>query len=205
MLNRASPLDSEPAVPSAPSLSLGRDRVVACALEVLRDLHPDELSIREVSRRAGVSSGAPYHHFGDRHGLLAACAEVGWTQLTAQLRDVDTASPLAVQIRSVATVYFSFAMANPGLYRLMMSGSSPNAAARHGVDDMRALAMATVTGRLDATEGDVAGRKSRGIALWSLMHGYIMLRLDRAVTGGSDPQAQLDALIESMVDLSHPH
>ena len=43
------------------------------------------LSIRELAREAGVSPGAPYHHFGDRNGLLVALASYGFEKLVAAI------------------------------------------------------------------------------------------------------------------------
>src|SRR5262245_27450164 len=41
------------------------------------------LSLREVARRAGVSHGAPAHHFRDKAGLLTALATQGFELFTA--------------------------------------------------------------------------------------------------------------------------
>ncbi len=44
------------------------------AVEVISERGPAGFSLREVSRRAGVSHAAPAHHFGDATGLLTAIA-----------------------------------------------------------------------------------------------------------------------------------
>ena len=41
----------------------------------------ETFSLRECARRAGVSHGAPAHHFGDVRGLLTAFATVGFERL----------------------------------------------------------------------------------------------------------------------------
>jgi AcrR family transcriptional regulator len=38
----------------------------------------EAISMREVARRAGVSSGGPFLHFQDRNAPLAAIAEEGY-------------------------------------------------------------------------------------------------------------------------------
>ena len=43
----------------------------------------DELSLRELAALAGVSPGAPYHHFPNRSDLLASIAEEGFRRLEA--------------------------------------------------------------------------------------------------------------------------
>ena len=44
------------------------------------------LTLRAVAEAAGVSRQAPYHHFGDKDGLLAAIAVAGFEQLTCAMR-----------------------------------------------------------------------------------------------------------------------
>ncbi|MGW0732079.1 TetR/AcrR family transcriptional regulator [Streptomyces sp. NPDC002851] len=44
------------------------------ALEVLDERGPEQVSVREVARRAGVSPGAPFRHFADREALMTAVA-----------------------------------------------------------------------------------------------------------------------------------
>ncbi len=44
------------------------------ALELLDERGPEQVSVREVARRAGVSPGAPFRHFADRQALLTAVA-----------------------------------------------------------------------------------------------------------------------------------
>jgi AcrR family transcriptional regulator len=45
------------------------------ALALLDERGPEQVSVREVARRAGVSPGAPFRHFADRQALMTAVAE----------------------------------------------------------------------------------------------------------------------------------
>ncbi len=72
----------------------GRTLLIRTALGLLNTVHPEDLSIREVARRAELSSGAPYHHFKTKTDLLAACAVVAWTDLCDQLEDDGANGPL---------------------------------------------------------------------------------------------------------------
>ena len=42
------------------------------AIQLLAERGLTHISLREVARKAGVSHNAPYHHFGDKQGLLKA-------------------------------------------------------------------------------------------------------------------------------------
>jgi AcrR family transcriptional regulator len=48
------------------------------------------VSLRRVAREAGVSPGAPYHHFADRADLLAALSARGYELLAADLAQART-------------------------------------------------------------------------------------------------------------------
>ncbi len=43
-----------------------RSALLAAALDIITELGPQQLTIREVARRAGVSHTAPYRHFADK-------------------------------------------------------------------------------------------------------------------------------------------
>ncbi|MFJ9413931.1 TetR/AcrR family transcriptional regulator [Streptomyces sp. NPDC101227] len=49
--------------------------LTAAALELLDERGMEQVTVREVARRAGVSPGAPFRHFADRQALLTAVAD----------------------------------------------------------------------------------------------------------------------------------
>lgn len=176
-----------------------------CALELLHRDHPEDLSIREVARRAGVSSGAPYHHFGDKPGLLAACARVGWEALIERLEAVGHECSVEQQLTQSAEAYLGYALDNAGCYRLMMSRLFYDVERYHELDDLRARAMGGVIDRIarsGAVGCDPAVLKARGIGLWSMVHGYAILRLDGSVKGVPTPQQQVNELVALAVRMA---
>ena len=54
------------------------------ALKILDKKGVEGLTLREVARAAKVSHTAPYRHFKDKEDILAAIAEVGYTNLAAR-------------------------------------------------------------------------------------------------------------------------
>lgn len=164
-----------------------------CALELLNHDHPEDLSIREVARRARVSSGTPYHHFGDKPGLLAACAMVGWKALVERVEAIGHERPIEEQLGCCAKVYLDYALANAGCYRLMMSRLFYDSKRYPELYDLRVRAMDDLIDRLarsDALGHDLAVLKARGVGLWSMLHGYVMLRLDGSVKGTPEEPEQ---------------
>ena len=51
-----------------------RNALVTAAVELVEGSSPEELTLREVSRRVGVNHRAAYRHFEDKTALLAAVA-----------------------------------------------------------------------------------------------------------------------------------
>ncbi|UQA90705.1 TetR/AcrR family transcriptional regulator [Streptomyces halobius] len=49
--------------------------LTAAAIELLDERGMEQVTVREVARRAGVSPGAPFRHFADRQALLTAVAD----------------------------------------------------------------------------------------------------------------------------------
>src|SRR4029453_7302608 len=62
-----------------------RREIVKAALEILRETQSLEFSLRELSRRAGVSHNARYKHFADKRELLAAVSAAGFEMLTKRV------------------------------------------------------------------------------------------------------------------------
>lgn len=78
------------------------------------------VSLREIARRAGVSHGAPYHHFGDRSGVFAAIAEEGYRMLTEAMRAAaDAAAGPREAFEACGRAYVEFAVCFKGHFRIM--------------------------------------------------------------------------------------
>lgn len=78
------------------------------------------LSLQALSKRAGVSSGAPYHHFESREQLLAAIADQGFELLVGEMKHAaETARDAASQLRGLGEGYMRFALAHRGHFRVM--------------------------------------------------------------------------------------
>ena len=96
-----------------------RETLLAASLRVIETDGVEGLSLREAARRAGVTHGAPYHHFRDKADLLDALAEEGF----GRLRDLMQASR-ALRTRPderlavIGLAYVRFAVENPGFLLL---------------------------------------------------------------------------------------
>lgn len=88
----------------------------------------EAFSLRAVAKRAGVSHGAPAHHFTDVRGLLTALATIGYERFVAaqNKRQRRAKSDPKSQLVASGLGYIDFAEKNPALFRLMFSSERPD-------------------------------------------------------------------------------
>lgn len=81
------------------------------------------LTLRAISREAGVSHTAAQHHFGDMSGVLSELAASGHRRLVSALATAtESVKLLQSRRRAMARAYVTFAADNPDLFRLMSRG-----------------------------------------------------------------------------------
>ena len=96
------------------------------ALKILDKKGVEGLTLREVARAAKVSHTAPYRHFKDKEDILAAIAEVGYTNLAARgQKALENADPLEGYME-YGREYIAFAAEHPQHFRIMFSGKFEN-------------------------------------------------------------------------------
>ena len=86
------------------------------AAEVIAEVGPAQMSLREVARRSGVSNAAPVHHFGDKAGLFTALAAEGYQLLAAELAE---ASETTGDFVAVGVAYVRFAVKHRAHFEVM--------------------------------------------------------------------------------------
>lgn len=125
-------------------------------------------TVREIATELGVTHRALYRHFADKEALRAAVAGEGFALLTEAMQAEVPASA-----RTVMQAYLRFALAEPGLYRLMFSLGSSELMRdpAPGREVRRLIAFtATVFGGDDA-----AITRDRVVSAWGMAHGLIEL------------------------------
>ncbi|MGH3396884.1 MAG: TetR/AcrR family transcriptional regulator [Streptosporangiaceae bacterium] len=145
------------------------------------DVGVSGVALRDVARRAGVSHGAPAHHFGSKAGLLTAFATAGYRLLAESVLAEVTASDPADGPAGLAAIgrgYVRFAVGHPAHFEVMFRLDALNR------DDPRFTAASeTAYGLLLATiercraEGRLHGRPPELVAVsaWSMVHGLSAL------------------------------
>ncbi len=98
-----------------------RTTLLNVASEMLKENGIEEVSLRKLGARVGVSRAAPYHHFKDKNALLCAIAEGGFKQLHQIYKNGFDNTQISHEenFRLFIHNYVQFAKSNPDLYELM--------------------------------------------------------------------------------------
>lgn len=170
--------------------------LIDAGLQLTRTGGPEALTVREATRRAGVSPNAAYRHFADRAELLDAVSDsaqgLAAAAMEAELAEVPTATDVASaqeRLRAVGVGYLRFARHEPGLFRMAFGvpgdlerafvaekagpgGESPFGLLSSALDDLVRF------GALPAER-----RPGAELLAWSAVHGLAMLVLEGPLHG----------------------
>jgi AcrR family transcriptional regulator len=131
-----------------------------------------------------VSHAAPAHHFTDRRGLFTALATEGFGMLA------DALTGARPDFIDAALAYVRFAIDHPGHYEVMFDKSLYDAS------DPDLVAAETAAGtELAAGVGTLDDARARddpqaaALAAWSLVHGFSLLWLNKAIDNDTDAMA----------------
>lgn len=98
-----------------------RQALIDMAVQVAEESGHEELSIRELSRRLGVSSGAPFRHFANRASLMAAIAEEATLRLRLNVEhDLRKANADEVgRLKTLGRSFIHWALDKPAQFRIV--------------------------------------------------------------------------------------
>jgi AcrR family transcriptional regulator len=180
-----------------------RRAIMNAALEMTTESGLASLSLREIARRIGVTTAAPYHHFKDRQSLLVELAIEGyWGLFEAMSLALKNTKSADSEMEAAAVAYLHFGRSYPAQYAIMFSGEltpHPRAGemmlvANRSLDLVRAsLGSSGNLGEAERTEA--------AFCAWSLLHGILML--DRNTVLREDAAEQQRLAIRGVVALAH--
>ncbi len=184
-----------------------RRALLDTALDMLGEDQGWQFTLRELSRRAGVSHTAAYKHFPDKAGLLAELALLGFERLREALLAArpSPATTLRDEFLAMSRAYLRFGAAHPNLYRLMFSAEA-RASGNPRLLDRAANSLDVLMDLIE--RGQRAGWlrrravRAQAGASWSQLHGLALLTIDGllgADTVGPDASdAALEVLLEGL-------
>jgi AcrR family transcriptional regulator len=160
-----------------------RRTLLEAATDVIAESGVAALSLRDLSRNAGVSHAAPTHHFGDKAGLLTALA-------------VDELEP-AQSFLDAGVAYVRFAVDNPAHFDVMFRPDLYNAEDPDLVAARERSGAALYRGASLSADEDVV--RVTGLAGWSIAHGFATLWLSGAMPDfGGEPEDAAREILERL-------
>ena len=172
-----------------------RRALLDAALVILERDGEDGIQLRDLARAVNVSPGAPYRHFDSRASLLESLAVVGFQRFTRQMEDVAQSNPSELRT-ALGRTYVQFALANPGLFRLMFSPQLR----RDNRPGLRMAADAAFKTLRHVTGGEAEPQGITALAAWARVHGLAVLLLDQqiALRVGDDVEQLIDAVLKEL-------
>ncbi|MBS1906569.1 MAG: TetR/AcrR family transcriptional regulator [Actinobacteria bacterium] len=180
--------------------------LIEAAVELGREGGPAAVTIREATRRAGVSPNAAYRHFPNRAALLDATAAAIHQGLAAAMTDAPERDPVK-RLHRIGAAYVDFALDEPGWFAVVFFGIRP--------PDPEAVreapAFVALTAALDdlvAAGGIPAGRRDDAAwACWATVHGFAELCLRGPLAGleRAEQRRRAGAAIRAVISgIRHP-
>lgn len=153
-----------------------RGGLLTAAETILRRSGLAGLSLRAIAREAGVSHGAPAHHFEDLTALLSELAAVGYNRLAAEMEAAEDAPKSGGAAPDHA--YVTFALQNPALFSLMFRREHIDFS-RPSLQEAGRKAFAVLLRMRNVDiEHPTPEQLGSAAASWSLVHGFASLAID---------------------------
>jgi AcrR family transcriptional regulator len=103
-----------------------RAALIQAADEIIAEGGIEAFSLRAAAHRAGVSPGAPAHHFGSAKGLLTEVAIRAFEVAGQYIEEVGRSDDAVADVRAVSLAFVLFALDHPGHFRLMFRSDMVN-------------------------------------------------------------------------------
>jgi AcrR family transcriptional regulator len=154
-----------------------REELLEACVRLIETEGIGAVSLRRVAREAGVSPGAPYHHFPDRAALLAAISVRGFEQLETDLTAArGNETSFREVLLALVVAYVTFARRHKAYFQLMfrpeLSQPERHPDARKAGDSAFAVLTDVVAGC------GVSDPDGLAVSLWAFGHGLASLAID---------------------------
>ena len=187
-----------------------REEILAAARELLLEVGPEALSLRQVARRADFSPAALYNYFSSRDEIIASLFAESFERLNTYLKRVPTDLPLKTRVVELGMAYLDFGRENPMDLRCVLAATS-----QEGLVDSSVMAFGLSAVRLigdtfreGVEEGRFTADQSLSAAelaygVWALVHGLVSIgSVDLTQVSdvmSADPRRVLEAFVSLLM------
>ena len=152
-----------------------RQALTAAARELIDLKGPDNFSVAEAARKAGVSSAAPYKHFADKDELMVSvCIAAMGDKYASMQAAIDPLPPRSPErLVALGRVYIDFAIREPNVFRMMFGLSASHDKFEPAVQKGKktfGLVIEEVALMMGVEPTDPQAQQ-RAFMLWSFVHG----------------------------------
>jgi len=165
-----------------------RNALIEAGLAIVEQDGIEAVSLRAVARRAAVSHSAPYHHFDTKSELLAAVAAAGFDRMVETIGHVAAAGPMRSTLdalRAIGAGYLKFALAHPGVFRLMFRPELTRPADHPVLQEAEARAFGTLLATIvvcqEAGELPAGDPRHQAAVCWCAVHGLAVLHVEQVL------------------------
>jgi len=183
-----------------------KNALINAGIKILSQEGLHGLSLRSAAQRAGVSHSAPYSHFKDKQALIAAISTKGLYLIyekLSQIAEQKEEQPLE-QLHEVAWGYTEFALENIGLFKLIFSSAIER---EHEYPEFVTIShrnfdliVKVIENSQDAGIIKPHQSKLKALTIWSMVHGFIFLYLERQVPSQILKKYKIRQLLNNVVD-----
>jgi AcrR family transcriptional regulator len=175
-----------------------RAALIAAAREALETTRPEDITLKSLAVRVGVSQPAPYRHFANRDALLAAVAADGFVRFREAMETAQASAEEHGRFLAASLAYLEFGRANRGVYRLMFATRLVPT-----VDDapLNDAARASFELLLEGVAQSAPPERVQAIAvwIWSTLHGLVMLEAEGILAGPSEHRVSAAEVVGQMM------
>jgi len=183
-----------------------KNALIDAGIEILNNEGLTGLSLRNVAQKANVSHSAPYAHFKDKQALIAAISTEGLRKLYTVLSGVTHQyqdEPLE-QLYEVAWAYVKFALDYTGLFKVIFSSAIER---EHDYPDFVEISPLNFNNTVEVIKNNQASGYLKpgdpnllAIGIWSMVHGFIFLFLEKQIPSKILKQYEIKALLTIILD-----
>jgi AcrR family transcriptional regulator len=187
-----------------------RAEILAAARELLLEVGPEELSLRQVARRADFSPAALYNYFGSRDEIVGSLFAEAFENLDAYLRRVPASLSPEKRLVELALAYMDFARENPMDLRCMLLSTSlelpPSSAKAVGMGAARLIGETFRAGMEQGyfPAGGPLSAAEMAYGLWALVQGMVSVAsIDLSEVSeeiSADPRKVIEAYVGMLAD-----